>query len=689
MLQCVTRLVAKLWLCVVGSCICAMPVMAQPPKQATGSQPSASSSGALPGLNFPYSTLQRFTAPPDDKDDVFLCYNLVPVISTNAPFSLQSVNRIEGALYRDSKRHKDRTEITCQLVDADHPLKSRQRIVLALDTHLVDLDPRRTRLRSLNANVTFTQGSTISQRAVRPSISASIQAANLSVEHIYYFVVTDRIAGDAIPQLSVSLLYDPPAPGQHWAPMTIYPPESIVFGPKGHFWQTQLGGVSSPNTDGGWKPMLAEDIQDPVAGNPPNACHWAPYGTSPPTAQTPSLPWTGNNQYAVNNVVFSPSDGLFYLETAAPRGAAADSGKCTSGAQSPFPQAISPYKEVGEGYKTDEVANVAVQWIYVKDNCDPTATPAWAINKLYPTGVEICQPGTPTRLYRSTLAGWSELDDSLTFKNPANTEPNSPMVTTEFTGQVEWNYLQEGCKSPRSQHAVTEKWQGNHYYKESDEICESGKLYQVTSEGRSASQKPTLQNPQTQPGLPEWADIGIYPPSAVTSASPNEIMTNAISIPLAQVHTLAYYNVDTGVFVSTIRIPSFAYTTPTTINNGTPIQTGSTLLVDPVVTMTRYIWGFDSESREHATDWKPGISLSFSLSSPTSNFYVGGSSEIIRYIQINYGFAIAKVPRLSPGAFAPTSSTTPATFQVFAKGGYGGLTFNLSDFVKSLVKGGS
>jgi hypothetical protein len=700
----------------VGICFFSVQLIAQQAKPTQGAT-APSSSGAPPGLNYPLSTLQQFDKPPNDKDDVFLCYTLVPVISSSAPFSLQSVTKIDGAEYSDPPRgpdgrtvgtdgkpkkypHKSRDAVECKVVDADHPLESRQRIVLAFDTHLIDLDPNRSRLQSLNINVTFTQGATISQRPQRPSLSAAVQGANLSAApHIYYFVVTDRLAGDAIPQLSVSLLYDPPAPGQPWVPLTIYPPGSIVFGPKGHFWQTRLGGVSSASTDDGWTPMLTDNIADPDLS--PAACKWSPYGPSPTSSQTPPLPWSMRTPYAVGSVVFAPSNGLFYMETAAQQDPndATKTLKCTSGPTYPFPGAIAPFLEIGDGYITTEVQNTPVQWTYASDNCDINQMKPWVANTPYSAGAEICQLGTPTRLYKATAAGYSELNPP-TFFNPSNFrgDVKAPEITKEPTGQVQWRYLQDSCDyTPSNQPnsvAVSAEWQPNYYYRRgADLICMSDggvqSLYGAVQNGRSASKPPVFQNPRTKPGLPQWTDIGIYPPAAVTTASVTEIQTNAISIPLAQVHTLAYYNVDSGVFVSTIRIPSFAYTTPPTINNGTPVQTSSTLLVDPVITLTRYFWGFDYERREHASDWRPGLSLSFSMSSPTSNFYVGGSSEVIRYIQLNYGFAIAKVPRLSPGAFAPSSSTTPATFQVFAKGGYAGLTFNLSDFVKSLVKGGS
>lgn len=273
---------------------------------------------------------------------------------------------------------------------------------------------------------------------------------------------------------------------------------------------------------------------------------------------------------------------------------------------------------------------------------------------------------------------------------PVATEEPKPkpteLSTTDGAGAnlMQWGFVQNVCPVGA---AAVPSWQPKHDYAINERVCEGDRLYRVIVPGKSTAARPEFQNPDSAVALPTWVDIGVYPPSSAVGALAAEMQTNAITMPLAQVHALAFYNVDSGVLVSTIRIPSYTYTTPTTINNGTPVKSGSTLLIDPVVTLTRYIWGFDPEAKEHVKDWRPGISLSFSLASPTSNFYIGGSSEFIRYVQVDYGFAVAKQQRLVPGAFAATSSTTPATSPVFAKGGYVGLSFNLTDFVKSLVKG--
>jgi uncharacterized membrane protein YgcG len=107
-----------------------------------------------------------------------------------------------------------------------------------------------------------------------------------------------------------------------------------------------------------------------------------------------------------------------------------------------------------------------------------------------------------------------------------------------------------------------------------------------------------------------------------------------------------------------------------------------------VISLTRYIKGFDAERKWRASDLFPAPTLSFSLSSPTNDFYIGASSEFQRYLQINYGFAIARTPKLATGVFNPAMSTTPTTTQTWSKGGYLGLTFNISGLIQGLTSGG-
>jgi hypothetical protein len=81
----------------------------------------------------------------------------------------------------------------------------------------------------------------------------------------------------------------------------------------------------------------------------------------------------------------------------------------------------------------------------------------------------------------------------------------------------------------------------------------------------------------------------------------------------------------------------------------------------------------------------PGLSWGFSLSSPSTSFFVGASFEIRRNVQFITGANIAKITSLAP---VPQTTSTPVTQQNFQVGPFIGLTVNI-DFIKALFGGGS
>ena len=110
--------------------------------------------------------------------------------------------------------------------------------------------------------------------------------------------------------------------------------------------------------------------------------------------------------------------------------------------------------------------------------------------------------------------------------------------------------------------------------------------------------------------------------------------------------------------------------------------------VDPVALFTVYAWGpFDAEQKWHPKDLLPEPSFGFSLTSPSTDFFFGASSEIFRGVQLVAGRHIGKINELMPTAINdPTSSTAPLTVQRFHPGWYGGVTFNFS-FITGLFTG--
>jgi hypothetical protein len=104
----------------------------------------------------------------------------------------------------------------------------------------------------------------------------------------------------------------------------------------------------------------------------------------------------------------------------------------------------------------------------------------------------------------------------------------------------------------------------------------------------------------------------------------------------------------------------------------------------------------DAESPWHWRDLRPAATFGLSLSSPSGNFYFGGSSEIRRNVQITYGFTVAKTSKLAPGSAYNSSgspTTSPSTISIFGKGAYIGISYNISGFLQTLFgsssKGGS
>jgi len=169
-----------------------------------------------------------------------------------------------------------------------------------------------------------------------------------------------------------------------------------------------------------------------------------------------------------------------------------------------------------------------------------------------------------------------------------------------------------------------------------------------------------------------------------------------LNLSLPQVHALYHFNVTTGVAASWVRNPSFFRVqqppAPGAPANAPPQFTtakqNGDLSAAPIILFTGYIWPLDAESSWHVKDLRPGLSFGFSLTSPANSFYLGGSFEVRRNVQLIAGYNFAKINALAPSGFDPgTSSAAPATVQKFGKAPFVGLTINV-DFIKSLFPGG-
>jgi phosphoribosyl-AMP cyclohydrolase len=182
-----------------------------------------------------------------------------------------------------------------------------------------------------------------------------------------------------------------------------------------------------------------------------------------------------------------------------------------------------------------------------------------------------------------------------------------------------------------------------------------------------------------------------------------EKLLTLLNVTYAQVHSLYTFNIATGMIYSWLRNPSW---TREETSGAIPCPSGQTGCVpvpemyatvanpapreiDPVLFFTVYAFGkFDAERKWHWTDLKPEPSIGLSLSSPSTDFFGGGSSEVWRGVQVVYGVHRGKINALTPTLTNdPTSSAAPLTTTHFANKFFFGVTFNIT-FIQTLFGGG-
>jgi hypothetical protein len=125
--------------------------------------------------------------------------------------------------------------------------------------------------------------------------------------------------------------------------------------------------------------------------------------------------------------------------------------------------------------------------------------------------------------------------------------------------------------------------------------------------------------------------------------------------------------------------------------------------VDAVLAVTAYLLPVDEEIPWQWEFWKssawrgwvPAPSFGMSLTNPTGNFYLGGSNEFgVRNLQLFYGRAFLNqqtkiAPAVSQAVWGgQATQPTVATTATVRQGWYFGATFNLSNFIQSIIGGG-
>lgn len=143
------------------------------------------------------------------------------------------------------------------------------------------------------------------------------------------------------------------------------------------------------------------------------------------------------------------------------------------------------------------------------------------------------------------------------------------------------------------------------------------------------------------------------------------------------------FNLSTGLMASFVEKPSF----DKVLNNNALDSTKPTYFIQksssgdpdisPVLAFTAYWKPVDIYERTRWTDWIPNPTIGFDVANPTDDFFVGGSSEFIRNIQIIYGWNFAKVDKLT-NIQDLDSDSDPAVSQSFDSNFFIGVTFNIN-----------
>ena len=214
---------------------------------------------------------------------------------------------------KEKLKASDYSKVTwspCSKLTSDHPLLMGQSIVVAIDPGVVSLDAR---VKILNINVTYTQGTPINPTPVRSSFSnAAASSMNLDTKHIYFLTWPNEVPGDTIAAVNVNAVYTPVIPGDKWISDTFYPAGSIVASPTetGHYYMATNGGVS------GTPPPAFSAA--PSAVSPDGSILWLDAGSSAPQAgggntgaATTNL-WAPLTAYNRGQTILDPYNGHYY-----------------------------------------------------------------------------------------------------------------------------------------------------------------------------------------------------------------------------------------------------------------------------------------------------------------------------------------------------------------------------------------
>ena len=650
-----------------------------------------------------------------------------------------------GLSWKDMGDMVARDKRECANVTSSHPLLMNQNLVVVIEMTGIPEEVL-DRFTILNFNVTSQQASPINVTPIQPSIAAGTAsgpsggvapavAPNVHPRkrQIYYLTWPSLVTGDSIVAISVNLVYTPVAPALPWQSHTFYPAGSIVTAnptpgvssaTKGHYYLALNGGISDAATPDFDSAVTAVQTFPEGSG-----LTWKDMGLTPPKT-TPPI-WVKNTRYGTGDLVI-PTDktGHFY-------------GAQTHALSGANPPSFSTVTHGGSVRDDPRVPNLS--WKDMGAVLPVPAPPMWASGQMYYTGVLVTPTTNNGHYYRAQTSGQSSgtqpvfpvdgtsvdegpnlswTDMGVTTLNPdpppwqanyayaagAQVTPTPPnghyyqALTKGVTGPYSPAFPVDGTTVPEADQLVwtdsgvtlpasakLKQWERATPFMINDVVQDSltGHYYTVIQAGISGDHAPTffLPTPKTvyDPNHQiNWQDLGATLPASISAGQPQptDQTVSTISYSFPQSHSLSYFSLTSGVVVSSIQTTSFLNTSSSSTPNWTTVKNGP--IVDPVLALTAFIKPVDAERPWHKSDLIPGASIAFSLTSPGTNFYFGGSSVAFgRNIQALYGFSVARISVLEPSSIQE-SSTSPATRQRFAKGVFIGVSFNIVGLITSV-----
>jgi hypothetical protein len=467
-----------------------------------------------------------------------------------------------------------------------------------------------------------------------------------------------------------------------WGPNHYYALNALVIpqAPNGRYYQVQRDGFSGsiepqfPKIAG----MEVEDISGLV---------WMDMGL---TTLNPAPPiWQQGTAYASKaQVTSNPTNGHYYEAQPRPKGESCPPTPpfpATGNSGSALPALPTDGTSVSDG------TNLC--WLDKGLITPNPGIPAWQPGVAFAQGALVIPSSANGHYYKALSTGVAG--------------PNSPPFPVDGTMVTEVSnltWVDAGIVVPASPKSL-KTWSPNSVYVIGDVIQDlsSGHYYSVVQAGISGLVPPNFGIPapgqtQEQSGTPiRWQDLGTTLPASISSGIPSsDQVVNVLNLTYPQVQVLSRFNLTSGVVVSSLKPPSISSnsgTSATGCSNGAATCTVFTAsrgsrLIDPVLGVTVYAFRpLDAERPFKATDLIPAPTLNISLSSPTTNFHVGASSELLmRNLQLVYGVSIVQESRLG-GTVTPINGQTTGLFTTkkYNYGAFVGVTFNITGFIQSLI----